>query len=409
MPVRLEFLRKERNIMQKNNLNFLFTAAAIAAVASGCSNSGGSGSGSSTSNDYNQVYEALKESAPEISTTSTRSFSGLRSSSGPSIRTSLTTDWDETTTGFTSVNSDSSTLKEFISDLFNADVDQSIFERAKMPFLITCTLDMLGKKSGSLFTSGTQEMTMASSVVGVCGSESDFTNDSGSMIGSTVNAVVTNLTDNTYYDQMIYMSGDSNSQFGGNDQWMYIRNTSTTLNFMHIEVDSTDTNVSVSTISYDKATEGGSFQYVTKYGTNDASIYRILMSPEIDEARVFAYKYIPDSSRDVALSVTSTFTNQDYAALSIEWANQNSPYTTTLSGGAACIKTSDSSIEVDDTATCSTNSKTAAAVSTSSSVQTAVQSFSAATVRTDAESKAIAAKLPTFTASTILTAGLSLY
>ncbi len=357
---------------------------------------------------FNQAYEQLQESAP----TDGASFSNIATEDnstnfGPEAAITNAV-WANASSTFTGVSSTQTNPKGYLGDLFDASVSQSIFERARMPFLISCCLDILANKTGDLFTAGTQTVTFTSAVVGVCGSSSDFTN----MIGNNITIVVTNLVDTTNYDQMIFFNHSTNPLFSDSDQWMYVRNNDTTLNFMHIEDSSAGFDgsaISVNSIAYTKSTEAGTFQYATKQ-SSDIRLYRILMDPTGDDARIFAYKYSPAGSNpEVSVNIASTFENQDYFALSMSWANQNAPYNVDLSDGNACIQSSDLSIDSDNTLTCAGNNKTALATSgVSAGIGATVQAINGATYRTDAAAGDMDDNLPTFTAGTILSAGLQL-
>ena len=356
--------------------------------------------GSTTTNDFNEVYEQLQESAPSF----TPSFvSNLRKSDYTTLAS--LSNWDTASTTFSGVSSSGTNPQGYVSDLFDSSVDQSIFERAKMPFLISCTLDMLGEKTGDLFTTGSQTITLSSSVVGVCGSESDFS----SLLGQEISFTVANASDTTNYDQIITMSDSANAAFSS-DQWMYVRNTDDILNFMHVESNASGSEISVSSISYDKSTEAGEFQFITKYSGSDVKLYRIVMDPANDDARVFAYKFNNSGSVDVTVNVASTFNSQDFAALSISWTNQSAPFDTDVVSGNACISTADGSIVSgeNNSLTCSGNSKTVLASSGASTIATAAQAINGATIRADADAGDLADNLPTFSATTILSSGIQL-
>jgi hypothetical protein len=183
---------------------------------------------------------------------------------------------------------------------------------------------------------------------------------------------------------------------------------------MHVEDTSAGFNggdISASTISFDKTTQDGVFQFVTKNGSNDAKIYRILMNSTSDDARIFAYRIndIGGVDREVSVNVASTFNNQDFAALSMSYANQTAPYNTDVVDAQACIETSSGNIDTDNTNTCASNSKTALNSSGADGIETFVQTLNGGTIRADAISDDLADNLPSFTAGTILSAGIQLY
>jgi hypothetical protein len=356
---------------------------------------------------FNQAYEQLQESAPSDGSSFTNISPNEESTSFAPEAAITNAVWSNASSTFMGVSSTQTNPKGYVSDLFDESVSQSIFERAKMPFLISCCMDILANKTGDLFTAGSQTITFTNAVVGVCGQSSDFTG----MIGNTITIVVTNLSDTTNYDQMIFFDHNTNPLFSDSDQWMYVRNNTTTLNFMHIEDNSAGfdgSSISVNSIAYNKSTEGGTFQYVTKQ-TSDIRLYRILMDPVGDDARIFAYKFAPTGSKEASVNIASTFENQDYFAMSMSWANQSAPYNVALNDGNACIQSSDLSIDSDNTLTCAGNNKTALATSgVSAGIGATVQAVNGATYRTDASAGDMDDNLPTFTAGTILSAGLQL-
>jgi hypothetical protein len=372
----------------------IMTMTALLTLAS-CGDSGGiGGSGSSV---FNEVYEKLKESAPV--------FAAKRSYGVLAHDKAALTNWDNSTLTLQGLGSGNYNPKELAGDLLTESVEQSIFERAKMPFLISCCLDILANKTGDLFTTGSQTITFTSDVVGVCGSASDFTG----MVGEEITIVVSDLADTSNYDQKIFFDHTTNPVFSDSDQWMYVRNSTSQLNFMHIEDTSAGfdgSQVSVNSISFDKVTESGFFQFATKYGTNDVKLYRIFMDSANDDARIFAHLFNPTGSKSVSLNLASTFENQTEVGVSMSWAAQNAPYNVDLTDGNACVSTTTGAIQTDNTTSCA--GKTVLAVSGAAAAETAVQSLNGGTIRTAAISDGLADNLPSFNATTILSAGLGL-
>lgn len=372
----------------------IMTMTALLTLAS-CGDSGGIGGAESSI--FNEVFEKLKESAPEFS--AKKSYGVLTSDKA------ALDNWDNSTLTLQGLGSGSYNPKELAGDMLDESVEQSIFERAKMPFLISCCLDVLASKSGDLFTTGTQTVTFTNDVVGVCGDESDFTG----MVGEEITISVSNLSDTTNYDQMIFFDHTANPLFSDSDQWMYVRNSTAQLNFMHIEDTSAGfdgSQISVNSISYDKTTESGFFQFATKYGTSDVKLYRIFMDSASDDARIYAHLNHPAGTRTVSLNMASTFNNQTEVGVSMSWTNQSVPYDTDLTNGNACISTSTGAIQTDNTTSCA--GKTVPAVSGDSAIETAVQSLDGSTIRTEALAGDLADNLPSFTANTILSASLGL-
>ncbi len=382
---------------------FLVLFSAFALIGAGCSKTTTpAATTTTTTNDFASVYNQMKESAPVISTSRALALT----SRSHATRTAITALWDPaSTTTFPGIGSTGGTLRDFLGGLFDASEDQSIFGRSKMPFLISCTMDVLGSKTGDLLTTGTQTITFTSSVVGVCGTESDY--GGGAMIGQNASFVIENLTDTTNYDQKVTMSDADNALFTS-DQWMYIRNNSTTLNFMHIESNASGSEITVSSIAYNKTAETGVFQMVTKYGTNDARIFRIVMDVANNDFRAYGHKNAITSSDLVSVNAASNSNSPTEVALSIAYSGLSAPYDTDLTDGAACVTTATGAIAEDNTLTCTTSNKTALAVSGATTIETAVASLDGAAIRADADSDALADNLPTFTAATILSAGFGL-
>ncbi len=360
-------------------------------------NSDDSNSSTQTS-AFNAAYEQLVESSPQFG--AGKKYIFPRS---VSPKASFST-WDNASTAFWNMNDQGLNPKDYVGYMLNEENDQSIFERARMPFLISCCMDILANKDGDLLAEGTQTFTFTDAVVGVCGDESDFTSPGGSMIGQTITIEVTNLTDTTNYDQMVKFPDASNDLFEA-DQWMYVRNTDSLLNFMHIEGDST--NFFASSISFDKATEGGFFQYLS-LGTNQENLYRIYMDPANDLARIYAYTKLDNANETNYFTITSTFTGQTHAAISMSYENIAAPYDTDLADANACVDTSNGAIETDNTLTCTANSRTTLASSGASGLITEIGTFSAPGLITDADAGNLDDNLPEFDETTILTAPIGL-
>jgi hypothetical protein len=369
-----------------------------------CGNSGPGGISSS----FNEVFEKLKESAPELSSSKSLPLIYREYVQDKSINAGISL-WNNATASFSGLGSTSMTIKGYVTNMFDQSQDQSIFERARMPFLISCCLDILANKTGDSFTTGSQTITFTSEVIGVCGQASDFTG----MIGNNITIVVSNTTDTTYYDQKIFFNHTTNPLFSDSDQWMFVRNNSSVLNFMHVEDTSSGfdgSQISVNSISYNKTTQDGYFQFATKYTTNDAKLYRIYMDAIGDDSRIYAYTAgnLGGPVREATMNVASTFDNQTYAALSMSYASQNAPYGTDVTDVKACIDTSDSSIETDNTSTCAGNGKTVLDSSGADAIETAVRTLNGGTVRSNAISGALEDNLPAFTDTTILSAGIQI-
>ena len=373
------------------------TLATLVMLQACGNNSGSGGSGGGLTSSFNEVYEAIAESAPEIGS---KKFS--QNSWSKSINDTIS-EWNNTDPNFMGVSSTSRNPKDYVGDLFDSTVDQSMLERARMPFLMSCCMDILADKTGDLLTEGTQVITFTNEVVDVCGTEAEV----GGMEGSTMTVIVTNLADTTKYDQMVYFDRATNpDMFSNEDQWMYIKNNSSVLNFMHIgdtSAGSDGSEIDVKSIAYDKVTGVGSFQGITN---SSDRIYRIYLNPVTDDVRAFAFK--TNGAGVVSVNLSSTYENQSHVALSISYSGLSSPYNASVNDERACIATADASIAQNDVATCSANSRTVLASSGADTLETAVQAFSGATLKSDAAAGELDDNLPVFDDTSILSAGIQL-
>jgi hypothetical protein len=379
----------------------------------------GSDTESSTraSSDINAAYENLVEAAPEVTVSFglTKRMTYEKQPESVMFADTLTGLWDNASLTFPDINGgNDQNIEGFVANSLDASLDQSPLERVKMPFLIACCMDILAAKTGDTFTVGAdQTLTFTNAVVGVCGEASDFTG----MIGETLTYTVTNTTDTTNYDQMIHMDSAENSMFGTEDQWIYIRNNSTTLNLMHAadqSVGEDGSEISVGTISYDKSDQRGIFQFYTKYTASDVKLFRIYFDETANDSNILVYKYNPGgSNEEVAMSLASTFANQTHTAIAIGWDNVGGAYPDPAGSVAgACILNSNSTIVggSDGTLGCSANSKTAQDISglIGGGIGADAQAVNGATIRTDAAAGDMDNNLPTFNASTIETAAIGL-
>jgi hypothetical protein len=303
----------------------ILLGTALTAIAAshfiGCSNSSSSTAATGVErNVVNQAYTNLQSAAPDFSSTSVLSVDELYNmdiSPFAAIGSNLTT----SSTFPDLANPGSITKKgmEYLEKLYGSSTDNSIFYRAKMPFLIACSIDTLATRGNALYSTSQTSMTLSSAVIGKCGTEADFTGGNNtSLIGTTVTYTAADLSNTTNYDQLITMPGSSNSQFGGNDQYIYVRNNSTTLNFMHIELNSANTNMTINTLSYNKSTQGGIYQYASFSTGGGRYIYRIHMDSAANTSRVFtAWKMTTGQAHTILTHVGSTFSSQTAANLSI--------------------------------------------------------------------------------------------
>lgn len=331
--------------------------------------SSGSGSSSSTSSSaFAEAQAALEAAVPNISSTSVLSNKPTKSKAEVGILAAITSvisvanqfpDPD----GGSNVNS----LVEYVGKMYSDSNSNALFSRANTPFLIACTIDALATKTGDLYTSGSQTMTVDADNLSQCGSSSDYSG----VDGTSVIAIFAATADTTLYDNYVQMTAASNPQFGGNDQFMYVRNNSTTLNFAHYETDdaASPTSVSITYLQYNKTTGVGSFQYLSR-NSNVHNLFRIALDPVGDNMGVFTYVIndVGVTDQYVITSGASTASSQTHAAMSFAWQNVGAA---DLTDGNACLAISGAaSLQADNTLTCAANSKTVAAASTSAALIT---------------------------------------
>jgi hypothetical protein len=368
---------------------------------------------SATANIVNKVFSTLQSATPDFST-SARAMRIHEDDfqSFANVGTNLST-----ANVFPDIDNPGSITKtgmEFLGGLLGSTSENSVFWRAKTPFLIACTIDALATRGNALYSTSQTSVTLPSSIVGVCGSASDFSGGGGgSLIGTSVTMTIADLADTTNYDQYIEMPGSSNSQFGGNDQWIYVRNNSTTLNFMHIEINSGNTSVSINTLHYDKSTESGFYQYVSRSTGGGEYAYRIYMNSAADKARIVAsWKLSTGQAHTILAHIGSSFSSQTSAALSISFTGLGSGGSTSLDNGNACIDVSSNppTISSDNTLTCGSQTLAAAIGAVSGhALPTAVGALSISTIRTWASTPTSGAtKYPSFDDTTIVSAVLGL-
>ena len=351
---------------------------------------------SSDGNAFTVALSALENATPNFNGGSSVLFSP---------KTAIDSNWD-VANSFPNLDGGSvdSTIVDYMGDLMGDSTDNSIFSRAGTPFMIACTIEQLAEKTGSIYTTGTQNIDLDISNLSDCGTSEDY----GPVADSTVQAVISNLSTTTQYDQKVVLSASANPQFGGKEQTMFVKNNSTTLNFLHIETDSfsaaTDTFVTV--ISYDKATGSGYFQYAS-INTNAKYLYRIVMNAASDSAKTFTY--FNDSTRSVTTHAGSLFTSQDDTVLSVSWTGlTGSPIGANGTDNNGCIDTTASPpvVSQDNSLTCTANGVSISAVS-SNTAAAAIDALSAQDLAdvgaTDGAGSAFA---PSFTVSTILSASL---
>jgi hypothetical protein len=376
----------------------------------GCSSSSDNptGTSGSSANVINQVYSSLQSAAPDFTTA--RSLARVQDGeiqAMAAIGTNLST-----TSVFPSVENPGSlsmTGMEYLNVLLGASTDNSVFTRAKTPFLISCTVDALAAKGDALYSTAQTSFVLSSAVVGPCGSESDYNGGGGSLIGSTVTLSIADLVDTTNYDQLITMPGGSNPQFGGNDQYIYVRNNTTDLNFLHVEINAGNTSFSINSLHYNKTNKSGYFQYVSASTGGGQYAYRIYMNPTANSSRVFvSWKMTNAPAHTILALIGSTFENQTSAALSMSVTGLGGA--TAFDNANACINISVTppTVSTDDTLVCGTQTLAGAVGAVGvNSIPTAVASLAAGTIRTWASTPGTGAtKFPSFSDTTIASAGL---
>lgn len=390
-------------------LGIITVAIGTLSALTGCgSSSGGSGGGSSTTpNVINQVLSSLQAAAPDF--TAARSLSsknnlGMLSAIGTNLST------DNVFPNVDNPGSITETGIDYLGGLLGEESDNSVFQRAKMPFLISCTIDALATRGDNLYSTSQTSLTLSSSLIGACGEESDYIGGSQtSLIGTNVSISIADLADTTNYDQFIEMDGTANPQFGGNDQYMYIRNNTTTLNFMHIELNSGNTQVSVNNLHYNKSTESGYYQYVSFSAGGGFFVYRIYMDAGSDKARVFTYWNQPGGSAHTIIThIGSTFENQTSANLSISFEGLGAGGTTDLDNGNGCIDLTATppNVSSDNTLTCGGTTINAVGAISGHQMTTDLAALNGGTIRTWASTPTSGDSVfPVFDDTTIHSAG----
>lgn len=400
--------------MKVGKLFVLALVLATTLVCLSCTKNADDTASSSTSpNVVNQVYSTLKSATPDFATSS--SIVILNDSTvGPLTSVGANLSSSNTFPDIDNPGTINKTGMEFLGGLLGSTSQNSVFWRAKTPFLIACTIDALATRGNALYSTSQTSVTLPSSIVGVCGSASDFSGGGGgSLIGTSVTMTIADLADTTYYDQYIEMPGSSNTQFGGADQWIYVRNNSSVLNFMHVEINTGNTSVSVNTLHYDKSTNSGFYQYVSKSTGGGEYAYRIYMNSTDDKTRVVAsWKMSTGQAHTILAHIGSSFSSQTSAALSISFTGLGGGGATALDNGNACIDISANppTVSSDNTLTCGSQTLASAIGAIAGhAMPTAVNGLNISTMRTWASTPTTGAtKYPSFTDSTIVSAGLGL-
>jgi hypothetical protein len=363
---------------------------------SATSSSGDGDDDSVATSSYITTYEKMVESTPKIS-----NGSGILPSRRIYPKGEFQGLWDNVTKNLWSVTPDGGSAvnmnpKDYVTYMLEEENEFSIFWRARNPFMIACTLDILAQKTGELFTAGSQSIAFTDVVIDVCGPEESLS----PLVGETLEIVVTNLSDTTNYDQMILIDADSNPFFG-KDQWIYVRNNDSLMNFTHVEGDATD--LFVSTVSFDKVTEGGSFQYLSK-NSDIVILYRLFVDNENNLSRVFSYEKLLSNNKDINVSLASTTTNQTEISISMNWNNAPNPYDGPMSTADACLDATSGEVVsgTDGFPECPGNGLEAHGVFNAFTLKSNFNSLNISTLATDAAAGDLDDNLPTFDGDTIL-------
>jgi hypothetical protein len=350
----------------------------------------------STSNSFADAYDALVETAPTFGArTNFLSNLVVTGNELAPLADISNTAWDSLQSNFFSFGTSPTTFKNFVTDIFDESKDQSVMNRARMIFLIACTLDTLANKTNGTYSAGAQSITIDNSVVGVCGSESDYSR----LIGETINFEVSHLVASTNFDVLIDMPTIGNPFT--TSQWMYIKNNSTTLNLLHIEDGSAGdgAEIQASSITFNKLTESGAYQMASK-GTSGERLYRIFMDQTLNQARLFAYmKANEGATPTVSLSVASDFSPQTHIHLNMSWSGFIDDYAGTISDATGCVDVATLSLETGSSSNCIANNATDASNGIALSLGLSI--LDSAFV-TKADTGELENKLPTFDASDFL-------
>lgn len=246
-------------------------------------------------------------------------------------------------------------LEAILSDSLTGP-DDAVFKRANMAFLIACAIDTLAIRGDALYsTSQTSMVMVASTVSAACGSFSEI----NQMNGTTISFSVENLSDTTNYDQKISMlssQGTNGTTFGSTkNQYMYVRNNSSVLSFMHLELDSSNSSGFSSYLYFDKGTSSGRFQYASINGTSNKHLYRIHVDSSANTTTVLTFN-VASGTKWAKVYARSTAASQTQAAISLSWAGMSTAggASAAVTDGNACFNISGSaSVASDNTLTCS--------------------------------------------------------
>lgn len=394
--------------MRSLTIFLIFTSLLI----SGCSQSS-SGSGSST-NVVASTLTALKSAVPDVSDGVTSSATGMFEGITTDDRAALSVHLTRSNIFYPGSSGTDVTPLAFLEAMFSDSTtapDDAIFKRANMAFLIACVLDSSATAGNALYSTSQTSILMNSSAMSAkCGASTELNN----LNGQTISFTIADLGTTTNYDQKITMTaamGNNNTLFGGVDQYMYVRNNATVLNFLHVETKSADSQAFASFVSYNKSTGEGRFQYAS-ISANVKHLYRIFVDPSANTTSVLTYN--ATSAKSMRIYARSTAANQTQAAISMTWAGMATTggASASLTDGNACMNISGTaSVVTDDTLTCGTGAPTLpGAASDANTILTAFGLVGAGKVHTDISALTTtntgAAYAPSFNSTTITSTGL---
>lgn len=363
------------------------------------------------SSDFLTAETALINSTPKYNTVGSSSLED---------KTAFSTYWDGLNNAFPSPGGDWSTtytIKESLGQALKETNPSGIFGRLRTPFMIACILNELAAKdSDGSFTVGagqTINISITNAVVNAC-----FKGDTDSINtvnGKTITYDVVATSDTTSFDRHITMSYANNNFFGSNQE-MWVRNNSTTLNFLHteyrIEGGQFDKHLGYSHLAYNKSTGAIQFEYVSDdfIGSNDQfELYRIFVDPAAEQGRVIAFygDSNPSATDHVSFALTANEIEPTLIGASVEW-DVTSQGGSALNGVQntgtdyeACVSVTDGSLTADNDITAGTCGVAGLSVSTVSIFGTVRAYTTLSNYTTLGESKAM-----TFDFTTIGTAGL---
>ncbi len=295
---------------------------------------------------------------------------------------------------------------EYVKAFLDTDSNQQngIMGRANSTFLLGCIISHLAPKTGNALTIGNQTIDIAQQFVTdeICGPASGPMNQ---FSGGMQFDIVVSIPDiDTHFDYKV--------TFNLLNEVYYFRNSKNKINalsFSH-ETDAAGDSFSVNTLSYDKSTQIGIFQYfdASEKDGGSSKLYRVLFNESADDVRIIKQtNYIHSMDLAGSFSIATTYHNQTELALSLGYQNVFSPYNLDVSNQNACIDSNGTIIE-NMTNTCPTHEKITADSSEIADLASEMKNINVDTFTTSALAEGLVDDLPTFDNSTITTATLQL-